>query len=78
MSSEKNSFFHLTTVKAEWFTSNEQRFRTRTLEKITQKKLLVKLCVGNVFLSYVLAKHNHPGHLLDISHFIPKASLTHS
>ena len=34
--------------------------------------LLVKLCVGNVFLSYVWAKHNNPGHFPESSHLIPK------
>ena len=37
------------------------------------KELLVKSCVGNAFLSHTLTKENHPGHLLERSHFTPKA-----
>ena len=90
-SREKEPVFHLTSVKIEWFTSSEWRFRTKTQEKKIQKKFCVKLCFlekwelcsfvkcgGNVFLSHVLTKDIHPGNLLESSHFTPKACWTHS
>ena len=39
----------------EWFTSSERRFRNRTLKENPRTTFLVKLCVGNVFLRYVLS-----------------------
>ena len=41
-------------------------FSHQNSRKRSEKKLSVKLCVGNVFVSHVLITHDRPGHLQGI------------